>query len=304
MIQLFTRDKIDTDRWDDCISQSPDGQIFAYSWYLDICCPGWMGLINDDYTSVFPLAGRNKFGVHYLYQPFFTRHFGLFSIHPSNAIERIEFLNAIPKKYRYWDFCLHTAHQESPEDNTGEKRIYQFIDLNQDYTTLSGRYHDNHIRNLRKAEKEGLKILPDYNPDIVVEHFKYHQKEKNLGFEEGDFKTLKRLMKISGKMSGSKCWAAVTQEGEVLAGAFFMESNQRIVYLKGFTTDKGKKIGAMHYIFDRLIRANVGKEIILDFGGSSVESVARFFKGFGASDSVYLHLRINRLPTLLRWLRN
>ena len=90
---------------------------------------------------------------------------------------------------------------------------------------------------------------------------------------------------------------------EVIAGAFLMESHERMVYLKGFSKEEGKKNGAMHFLFDQLIQQQAGSHKTLDFGGSSVDSVARFYKSFGALDCVYLHLRKNRLPKLLRWIK-
>ena len=82
-----------------------------------------------------------------------------------------------------------------------------------------------------------------------------------------------------------------------------METNDRIVYLKGFTSSEGKKCGAMHFLFDFLIHELSNKRKVLDFGGSNVESVARFYKGFGAKDCLYLHLQLNRLPSIIKWLK-
>ena len=78
MIRYLTHNQIDTQRWDECIAQSPDGLVYAWSWYLDVVHPDWEALVEDDYGAVMPLTGNKKFGINYLFQPFFTQKFGVF----------------------------------------------------------------------------------------------------------------------------------------------------------------------------------------------------------------------------------
>jgi len=303
MIRVLSRQEIDVKKWDACINESETGQIFGYAWYLDVCCKDWFGLVENDYQAVFPLCSRTKIGIKYIYQPFFTRHFGLYSVYSSTATDRIRFIDSIPSEYKYLDFCLHKTHLEAPEKATSKTRIYQELKLESDYATIRENYSENLNRNLRKAEKEGLSIQPDYNPETVVEQFRILLSEKNLGLGEGDYKTLRYLMKAATTNTATKCWASITEKGEVIAAAFFMESHNKIVYLKGFSTETGKKCGAMAFLFDRLIRSNAESNLTLDFGGSSVTSVARFFKSFGATDSLYLRLQLNRLPQIISWIK-
>jgi hypothetical protein len=75
MIRVLSRQEIDVKKWDACINESETGQIFGYSWYLDVCCKDWFGLVENDYQAVFPLCSRTKIGIKYIYQPFFTPGF-------------------------------------------------------------------------------------------------------------------------------------------------------------------------------------------------------------------------------------
>jgi hypothetical protein len=79
MINYIKHKDVDTEKWDRCIEQSVNGIIYAFSWYLDIVCDEWDALVDDDYESVFPLVKRKKFGINYIYPPFFTQQLGLFS---------------------------------------------------------------------------------------------------------------------------------------------------------------------------------------------------------------------------------
>ena len=91
--------------------------------------------------------------------------------------------------------------------------------------------------------------------------------------------------------------------GELVAGAYFVKYNNRILYLKGFRKFNTENDGGMFLLFDSIIKENSNLPLTLDFGGSNNSNVRQFFKGFGAEDSVYLHLKKNELPSMIRWIK-
>ena len=303
MIRLVKRDEIDDRLWNECIKGSPEGQAFYYTWYLDACCQNWVALILDNYDAVFPLAFRSKFGFMYLYQPFFTRHFGVISKMGSDANLRSLFLESIPEDFKYIDFCVHSFHHEIPQVFNTREKIFQELKLSHDYSDIQKRYTDNLNRNLKKAEKAKLRLLTEFSPELVVEMFRSNQKEKLEEFSDSDYQVLKKLMHAAITSTKTICWGIQNENGEIQSGAFFIQTGKRILYLKGFSTPSGKKNGAMHFLFDNLIHSFAGQDLTLDFGGSSILSVARFYKNFGSDDCLYLQLRANRLPKVVRWLK-
>ena len=72
MIKFVTHNEIDKRRWDECIANAINGNIYVWSWYLDIIHPRWDALIDGDYERVMPIAGKQKIGISYLFQPFFV----------------------------------------------------------------------------------------------------------------------------------------------------------------------------------------------------------------------------------------
>lgn len=303
MIRFLKRNEIDTLKWDACIAKSSDEQAFYYTWYLDTCCETWGALVEDNYETVFPFAYKSKLGIEYGHQAYFIRHFGVISIQPIDEKKRIEFLQSIPKEFKYLDFCLHENHQSVPDGIKSASKIYQKLSLRPSYETLRKRYHENLLRNLKKAEKKSLKIQENFAPEKLVAAFKEHQKKAAEKFSDADYKTLFNLMQTSSRHAIGTCWAVCDQDRTVLAAAFFIKTKNRQLYLKGFSSPEGRKHGAMHFLFDQFIRENVAQDIDLDFGGSSIKSIAQFFQSFGSDDCVYLRLQINRLPKALRWLK-
>ncbi len=53
-------------------------------------------------------------------------------------------------------------------------------------------------------------------------------------------------------------------------------------------------------MIDRYIHLHCGTQACIDFEGSDIPTVARFYEGFGASAEQYYSYRINRLPWLLK----
>jgi hypothetical protein len=265
----------------------------------------------NDYEAVFPIAAKSKYNINYIFQPFFTRYFGVFAEKkPSEKLVN-KFLEAIPEKYKYIEFCLHEDNEyhlssigtfKSKIADISEKK-YQFLDLKEKYETLQKDFSDNSKRNVKKAIKAGLKIMHDIEPEKIVDLFRVTKGNELEIFKSEDYKVLIKLMNVCVEKKKGQSFAIY--DGDVLcAAAFFMFSNNRFVFLKSGITDEGKAKGAMHLLFDHFIKENSNKSYVLDFGGSSVESVARFYKNFGAKDCVYLQLKKNNLPKLVKWVKS
>lgn len=304
MIQLKGYKDIDKKKWNACIDSSPDACIFVYSFYLDAVCENWSALVLNDYEAVFPLVSKSKFRIHYLYQPFFTRYFGIFSKKKVTDTQIQEFFNAIPEKYKYMEFCIHEGNKPALIHFSVNERCYQLLDLKFPYETVAKAYSDNAKRNIKKASKAGFRIEPGISPEEIVKLFKKTKGAELKAFKAKDFKTLLKLMNVLIKEKRAETLAVYTSENELCAAAFFMKNKKRFVYLKSGVSDYGKSNGAMHFLFDFFIKKHSGADNILDFGGSSVESVARFYKNFGAKDCVYLQLKKNRLPSVVKWVKN
>ena len=111
MIRYIAHNQIDKQRWDECIAQSPDGLIYAWSWYLDVVHPGWEALVEDDYETVMPLAPGRKFGINYLFQPFFTQKFGVLGKKEVSEAKIKEFFEAIPEKFKFGEFRINKSYK-------------------------------------------------------------------------------------------------------------------------------------------------------------------------------------------------
>ena len=88
-----------------------------------------------------------------------------------------------------------------------------------------------------------------------------------------------------------------------MAGALFLRSLHEHIFLFSATHPEARNTGAMARVIDTFIASHAGSEHPLDFEGSMNPDLARFYRGFGATEIVYLHVQHNRLPAWARWLK-
>lgn len=303
MIIFREHKDIDKVKWDACIESSENANIFVLSWYLDIVCEDWSALILNDYEAVFPLAASVKYKINYLYQPFFTRYFGLYKKN-NVLLNTDEFLKAIPDKFKFMEFCIHEKSEIQNKEYEIKERRFQLLDLNLSYEKVREGYADNTKRNIKKAVKKEYIVEKGIKGEEVVNLFKETKGGELEVFKPKDYKILISLMECCQKRNMAQSYAVYDSDQKLVAAAFFMKFKNRYIFLKSGVTDQGKAYGAMHYLIDSFIKESAEQNKILDFGGSSVESVARFYKSFGAKDCVYLQVKNNKLPRLVNWLKS
>lgn len=294
--------EIDKSKWDECIRNSVNGLVFAYSWYLDAVCDRWDALVLNDYEGVFPITKKSKFGLNYFFNPIFALQLGVFSKNEITHELLSQFIQHIPSKLRLIDINLNFGNSYNGNDFEVGKKTCQQIVLNESYESISNKYSKNIKRNLTKARKNNLEIVLSIDTERVVGLFKENRGDTLKEMKDEQYDRLTNLLKKMRENKIAKiyeCWFGK----ELIASACFSICNGRIVYIKGGSTQKGRDLGAMHMIMDEVIHLNSESELIFDFGGSSIPQVARFNHSFGAVDYVYQRLYRNKLPLLIRLLK-
>lgn len=300
MIRHLKREEINIQKWDDCILSSTSPQIFGCSFYLDVCCPEWSALVLNDYEAVFPISIKEKYFIKHIAQPYFVRHFGVYTTNESINVKT--WIEALSKLVRYININIFNNNLSLLGEFKSTEKIYQTLSLNHNYETLRNNYSVSHVRKLKKNAllETTLVDISDYS--IYIKEFKTTISEKKLNYSASHLNTLLKLMKELPKHCKVQS-KGIMLNGQLVAGAYFVQYHNRLLYLKGFRKFNTENDGGMFLLFDSIIKENCGYENILDFGGSNDSNVRQFFKGFGAEDSVYLHLEKNELPRMIRWLK-
>lgn len=299
-IQYLPHSEIDKRKWDICIDTSKNGLAYAYSYFLDAMSKNWDALILNDYEAMMPLTWNKKYGIYYLYQPFLTAQSGVFG-NNINASLLESFLDAVPKKFQYWDICLNQGNIFTVEGYPLFQRSNFILHLNKPYTELFNGYNENIRRNVKKAEQLGCTIQKDFDVGYVISLASNQMKQFTHNYEDG-LERFKILYPDLHKKGIATSYGVFLKE-QLLASCVILYSHNRIYYVLVGNHPDGKTTGASHALIDAIIKDHAEKNLLLDFEGSDIPGLAFFYSSFGSVEEKYSALRLNRLPFYLRWMK-
>ncbi|MFZ4796030.1 MAG: hypothetical protein ACOYMA_00960 [Bacteroidia bacterium] len=298
MIAYLKHTEIDKYKWDSCIANANNTLVYAYSWYLDVVSPSWDALVLDDYEAVMPITFRKKYFISYLFQPFFTQQLGVFSRLETPDFVVQDFLNAIPSKFKFIDINLN---EENNAHGLIEKKNF-ILPIDETYADLFAAYKGQAKRNIKKAKEQNLylQVLP-YKQ--AINYYVKHKGAETKGVIATDYIMLKQLYKICNKQNMLMSIGVFSKQFGLVASGVFIIHNERVIFHLGTSDSKGKEMGAMHFLMDGIIAQLAGKDNFIDFEGSEIDGIERFYKSFGAFKRPYYKYKKNNLPKILAWLK-
>jgi len=300
-IRYLTHTQIDKAKWDQCIHQSYNGLIYAYSFYLDSMAKNWDALVLNDYEYVMPLTWNKKYGIKYLYQPFLTAQLGIFG-KDINSETQNQFLSNIPKNFRFVDIMLNSSNQFNTHSKFSLQRTNFSLLLNYDYETLKQHFNENTKRNIRKAQSIKYIYQKGFSINKVIEFARLQLKTQGTQTDR-DIERFNELYEMLRQKNMANTYGIFSNTGVLLSSCVFFFSHNRAYYILVGNNPEGRNIGASHALINEFIKEYSGKNIILDFEGSDITTLANFYRGFGAREEKYFHLKINRLPFYLKWIK-
>jgi hypothetical protein len=301
-IKYLPHEQIDKGKWDNCIDEAANGLVYAYSFYLDAMSRNWDALVLDDYKAVMPLTWNKKYGFYYLYQPFLCASLGVFGNH-LNAGVLENFLEAIPRRFRYWDIYLNWYNLFPLTKFNLYQRVNHALSLNIPYEELYSQFRTSYKQLLKRFEKTGCTITRNIPVEEVLVLAK-SQLGAFFNISEDDYSRFQQLYSSMAAKQKAVNYGVYSSQGELLASGLFLFSHKRAYYILAGNHPNGKTLGASHQVIDSFIKEFAGRDLVLDFEGSNVSRIAFFFKGFNAVEELYPGIIYNRLPPLLRWLKS
>jgi hypothetical protein len=303
MIHYIKHKNIDRVKWDSLIDRALNRNYYAYSWYLDLVCPGWDGLVEDDYISVMPVTKGRKMFLNYVYQPMFAQQLGVFSINKISHSLVESFLKIISEKFNYIELNLNYDNVFSFEGFSQKEMINYEVNLNDLYSEIRMRYKLDTRWQVKKALKNNLHIEKNKDIFTAINMFRQNKGHIYTNIKQKNYDTVKMLMESLILKNKAEVWYVKDASGKTLAGAFFLMFEGRIIYLFTGRTEEARNYKAVYFLCNNILEAYSGKNIIFDFAGSSDPGVGNFYKSFGSEEKKYLRIKRNTLPFFIKWLK-
>jgi hypothetical protein len=311
-IQRLSRSAIKPEAWDCCINSSSNAVLYTYTWYLDAVTnlPNWRweGLVllnkSGDYLAVMPVPLRRKFGIWVVHQPLFCQFLGVFGAEITPDLGET-FARTLLKKYHYGSL-FHIKDQPAlteigQQGFSSQQAHTHLLDLSLPYETLSKHYSSDTRRHLRQAQAAQWLVQDSTDPAPLLALFRqHHARQIPGGVGDWAYSLFENLFAELQKRGLATLRYAIW-EGIVEAGVLVVKSDNRVIYLFNAASERGRKQHARTLLIDQVIQEQAGrKNRMFDFESPEKESVARFYRGFGTTESPYWAVRWNRLPWLVR----
>jgi hypothetical protein len=279
-ISLLKHEEIDFEAYNHCIDSSPYGVIYAMSWYLDAVNPHWELLMAENYRYVMPLPVKQKWSVKYLMQPLFCQQLGVFSTHPLTPEIFKDFIATIP--YFFYHIQLNSGNVFDAADAKTKNNFV--LDLNRSYSDIQKNYRKNFVRNIKKAEKEHLRIEKATDWDTFRQLVKDNSGARPIRHLMDIFDNLIRHIR---KNVTVEIWSARNEAQAILSSALFLRWQNTSYYLLPVSSPEGKERQSMSFLLDQYIQTYSDEKLVLDFEGSSIPNIARFYQNTGATNACY-----------------
>ena len=277
-MKLLASQHIDKRKWNQMVASDTQLDFFSLSWVWDILHPNWEMLCDNHGNYLGPVPVARKFGFSYRLQPFFIRALNFASNSEDSMNEILEFLSS-SARYVHLNF---STQQNASFSGQGH---YQLLDLNPTLEEIRNGYSSNAKRMLKKIPV-AYRVEKIDSPSDFVSFFKKQKGEELSGFTDAVWKRLSDLLEET-KKQGHLSIFAIKENNEILAAGVFLSYKGRCYFLKGTATAEAKKNGAMYALLDHVISSMHHTHEILDFVGSNNESIAQFYRKFGATNNIY-----------------
>jgi|LakMenE01Jun11ns_1017448.scaffolds.fasta_scaffold9905262_3 hypothetical protein len=258
---------IDPMKWDEAVirNQGLPYQLFEYLNASSL--NGWNGIIFGDYLKVFPFFSNKKFGIPYVYMPQSIQQFS------NQCFTELEW-NAILKflQKNYVKITLRHSHFQNAFSKA--KQNYVIIKNHTESQTLQ--YSSLLKRNLKKAS-----TLTIESKNIELEDFDFIFSQKYYQ------NTIKKdvFFNFYTKLNTNLKLYQAFYHGALVAQLLTVRMLNREILLMPISNEIGRNTQAMSGLINEVVQNSDAK--IIDFEGSSIASIAHFYKQFGAKEITY-----------------
>lgn len=284
--------------------------IFSQAWWLDATCGNdWdVSLVEKDneIVAAMPYAIKKRFGFTLLSQPALTQNLGpwikISTASYSKALsqEKDIMQNLIEQlpKHQYFQQNWHYSRTNwLPFYWKGFEQTTRYTYVIDDLSDLDKVWDgfESKVRgDIRKAQNKRLSIRTDLSIDdfIKLNQMTFSRQDRSVPYS-GVF--IRKLVAKASERQQCQWFIAQDQKGQNHAGVLVIWDVYSAYYLMGGGNPELRNSGATSLCMWEAIQFASTVTQKFDFEGSMIESIERFFRGFGAIQKPYI--RVSKVPS-------
>jgi hypothetical protein len=292
------------EQYDDLVRESPQGSVFATSWWLDAVAEGrWRANAvedNGEVVAAWPTVVREtRWGELHegapltpFLGPLFRRE-GSELKRRANEVKRLEQLAAA------FSGAAHVEARCNPAFDYWTPLAWHGFSQTTRYTWRLGKLADleavfaeareNIRREVRKAHKRGVSVSRASLRELT-------SLNERTGGAAATTRTLERVQTAAEPRGASTILGARDSDGRLHAAGYFVYDDRFAYYLLGASDPELRTSGAPSLLLWTAIEQAAERELGFDFEGSMVRGVERFFRAFGGEPAPYSIVR--KTPSL------
>jgi len=308
---VFNRNQIDDTQWNNFISQSPQNIIYAYTWYLDVVCEEWIAIVSfnaqNEWLSVLPLPIYKNYTICRSYIPVFCQYLAVFyAPFQQKAAKELSIkkklltntIDCIPSKIKLlkYNTCSYNTYLLPFFWKKYQLKVkYSYwLKIEKD-KQINFRLFSHKTRTcINKAIKHGLICQPTNSIERIIEIGKRNIK---VSFDENKLRILWKELSRKQLIDAVEVF---DENGQHHCGIIYLKHNNKYIYLFGTVENKFKDLGGMSLAIWHIIKNSEAGIDLHDFQGSMLESIEKFYRGFGAEPVSYVQVYKNSLPLPLK----
>jgi hypothetical protein len=288
--------------YEDLLARSPQASIFATRWWLDAVAPGAYDIIElrnaEGLQAAWPVVYRQTRAGREIHMPPLTQKLGILFAPPSGKpVEVQSRQQRMAKDLMETLGGFATFHQNFHEAFTDwlpfywegfsqtTRYTYVLEDIS-DVAALWEAMRPHHRQALRKAERNGVRVIDDLDLDRFLELNRKtfaRQGKEPLASDE----MIRRIDAQCAAYADRRIFAGVGPDGAVHAAVYVAWTQGTAYYLMGGGEPDLRDSAAQLLALWEAIKSLSPVVRRFDFEGSMLPQVERVFRGFGATQRPY-----------------
>ncbi|MFC2080723.1 hypothetical protein ACFLR8_00765 [Bacteroidota bacterium] len=275
--------------YDKCIAASPNGLIYALSWYLNIVCPEWEVLATEDHSTVMPLPISRSLGRKVLKQPEYAYQLGVFSTSILSPEVIQHFISAIPEGYRLRKLCMSKFNIVPTAGvrflNTAE------LDLISPYKMIVSKFGSSMKNSLKLAQEKSLIYVNNVSVhDMLMFAYRLDRFNRKR-LKPHEISMLRMIASNAIRYRSAQIGAAYDSHNNLCATVIFLIYKGKASILHAAASSEGIAARGIEFIIDRFIESKAEENMVLCVDNPSDKQLMDILKSCGSGISNFPCIR-------------